>query len=489
MGVIARQSLRAAIAIGAGMALGAVNTLYVLPRAFEGHEDLWGLVRVLISWGAIASQILTLGIPSAMLRFLPRYSDDERSQVFTTMLLFPAAALAVTGLVMAIGGEAAVARWGGDDADVVHGRLGYLYVIIVVFAVAAVARATVISRLKSTVVNVMEEPWLKGSYLALALAFGAGLLGFDAFLLAYVGTYVVYAGVIAAQAWANRIRLKLPLKTGEIRNFLGYSGFNLLTIGSAVIAQNLDYVMVGSYLGLAEVPKYSLAAFVGYVVALPSRAASGILSGVSADRMAKEGPEGMRTLCRQATRVKFSLALAVFVAIWAGYPAFEQLLPPAYHGLEPVFIAIGLQQVVLAAGGTVGATIGFGPHYRKGLPIQVGLLVMTVLTNHVCMQTFGWGLAGAAVATLFTAVWNFGWYTLLLWRLHRIHPFSWDLLKVAAVSSVCAVVFRTVLLPEMPHWLEAGGRGALAGGAALAGGLALGAIPELRDAIRRTIGR
>jgi hypothetical protein len=41
----------------------------------------------------------------------------------------------------------------------------------------------------------------------------------------------------------------------------------------------------------------------------------------------------------------------------------------------------------------------------------------------------------------------------------------------------------------MPHWLEAGGRGALAGGAALAGGLALGAIPELRDAIRRTVGR
>jgi len=489
MGVIARQSLRAAIAIGAGMALGAVNTLYVLPRAFEGHEDLWGLVRVLISWGAIAAQILTLGIPSAMLRFLPRYEAEERAQVFTTMLLFPASALLVAGLALALGGEAAVARWGGDDADVVHGRLGYLYVVVVVFAVAAISRAAVISRLKSTVVTVLEEPWLKGSYLALALAFGAGWLGFDAFLLAYVGTYVVYAGVIAAQAWANRVRLKFPLKTGEIRNILGYSGYNLLTIGSAVIAQNLDYVMVGSYLGLAEVPRYSLAAFVGYVVALPSRAAGGILSGVSADRMAKEGAEGMRTLCRQATRVNSALALAVFVAIWAGYPAFEQLLPPTYRGLEPVFIAIGLQQVVIAAGGTVGATIGYGPHYRKGLPIHVGLLVMTVLTNHLCMQTFGWGLAGAAAATLFTAVWNFGWYTLLLWRLHRIHPFSWDLLKVAAVSGGCAVVFRTLPLPEMPHWLEAGGRGALAGGAALAGGLALGAIPELRDAIRRTLGR
>jgi hypothetical protein len=37
--------------------------------------------------------------------------------------------------------------------------------------------------------------------------------------------------------------------------------------------------------------------------------------------------------------------------------------------------------------------------------------------------------------------------------------------------------------------IEAFGRGALAGGTAIGLGLAWGAIPELRDAIRRTIGR
>ncbi len=489
MGVIARQSLRSAVAIGAGMALGAVNTLYVLPRAFEGHEDLWGLVRVLVSWGAIASQVLTLGIPSAIIRFLPRYPEPERPQVFTTLILFPAAAVAAAGLVLAVGGEAAVQRWGGEDADVMTGRVGYLFVMIVVFATAAVSRAAVITRLKATTMAILEEPWLKGSYLALALAFGAGMLGFNAFLLAYVGTYVIYAGVLAAQAWANRIRLKLPLVTKDLKEVLGYSGFNLLTAGSAVIAQNLDYIMVGSYLGLAEVPRYSLAAFVGYVVSVPYRAAGSILTGVSADRMATQGPEGMRQLCRQSTRVNFALSLAVFVAIWAGYPAFERLLPPNYQGLEPVFIAIGLQQVISGSLGTVGPVIGFGPHYRRSLPIQIGLLVMTVLTNHVCMQTFGWGLAGAAVATLFTAVWNFCWYTLLLWRLHRIHPFTWDLLRILAVSAAAAVVFRVIPLPEMHASIEAFGRGALAGGTAIGLGLAWGAIPELRDAIRRTIGR
>jgi hypothetical protein len=152
------------VAIGAGMALGAVNTLYVLPRAFEGHEDLWGLVRVLVSWGAIASQVLTLGIPSAIIRFLPRYPEPERPQVFTTLILFPAAAVAAAGLVLAVGGEAAVQRWGGKDADVMTGRVGYLFVMIVVFATAAVSRAAVITRLKATTMAILEEPWLQGCW-------------------------------------------------------------------------------------------------------------------------------------------------------------------------------------------------------------------------------------------------------------------------------------------------------------------------------------
>jgi ATP-dependent helicase HrpB len=81
--------------------------------------------------------------------------------VFTTLILFPAAAVAAAGLVLAVGGEAAVQRWGGEDADVMTGRVGYLFVMIVVFATAAVTRAAVITRLKATTMAILEEPWLK----------------------------------------------------------------------------------------------------------------------------------------------------------------------------------------------------------------------------------------------------------------------------------------------------------------------------------------
>ena len=78
MGVIAKQSGFAAIALGAGMVLGALNNIVVLPRAFEGNEVIWGLVRIMTSWGMICAAISTLGAPGAILRFLHRYDEGER---------------------------------------------------------------------------------------------------------------------------------------------------------------------------------------------------------------------------------------------------------------------------------------------------------------------------------------------------------------------------------------------------------------------------
>ena len=66
MGVIAKQSGFAAIALGAGMVVGALNNMVVLPRAFDGNEAIWGLVRIMTSWGMICASISTLGAPGRL---------------------------------------------------------------------------------------------------------------------------------------------------------------------------------------------------------------------------------------------------------------------------------------------------------------------------------------------------------------------------------------------------------------------------------------
>ena len=41
-GIVAKQSARNAVVLSTGLVLGAVNTMYVLPKAFDGFEEGWG---------------------------------------------------------------------------------------------------------------------------------------------------------------------------------------------------------------------------------------------------------------------------------------------------------------------------------------------------------------------------------------------------------------------------------------------------------------
>ena len=44
----------------------------------------------------------------------------------------------------------------------------------------------------------------------------------------------------------------------------------------------------------------------------------------------------------------------------------------------------------------------------SSLPISLGLVVMTLITNYAFMQWLGWDIEGAALATGLTGVWNMG---------------------------------------------------------------------------------
>ena len=125
MGIVAKQSARNSVALVTGLLLGAINTMYVLPKAFEGFEEGWGLLRILTAWGTILAQILALGSPSAILRFLPHASDDKReSAMLTTLCLLPAVALAAVGVVSTFAGADVLLALDANAGWLLEDRVG-----------------------------------------------------------------------------------------------------------------------------------------------------------------------------------------------------------------------------------------------------------------------------------------------------------------------------------------------------------------------------
>jgi len=173
MGIVAKQSARNTVALAAGLLLGAVNTMYVLPKAFEGFEEGWGLLRILSAWGTILAQVLALGTPSTMLRFLPQAQGDTKREnaMLSTLLILPAAALALVGVASTFVGSDVLLALDANAGWLLQDRMGAFLFMASAYLAMFLLRAALVHRMRTVVVTVIQEVWLKGTYLALAVVY------------------------------------------------------------------------------------------------------------------------------------------------------------------------------------------------------------------------------------------------------------------------------------------------------------------------------
>ena len=264
--------------------------------------------------------------------------------------------------------------------------------------------------------------------------------------------------------------------------------------GARVVAKNLDFVMVGGLLGLALVPRYTFAFFIATVVSMPVRAMSPILQSLTSKAVQNRGPKQCQPELQQSARVQLTVTAALLVAILTGMPALDLALPETYQGLKWVVLAVGLAFAAEASGGIAGPILQFSSRYKLSLPINLGLVLMTVASNYLFMSWLGWGIEGAALATGLTGVWNMGWRTSLIWRLFRIHPFTPQWMGVLALAIGVGGVSLFLNLPEWvigagPVWQLAYAVfvGGVAGSIVLGGNWALGGLPELTAEIEKRL--
>ena len=241
-------------------------------------------------------------------------------------------------------------------------------------------------------------------------------------------------------------------------------------------------------------PRYTFAFFIATVVSMPVRAMSPILQSLTSKAVQNRGPEQCGPELRQSARVQLTVTSALLVAIVAGMPALDLALPEMYRGLKWVVLAVGMAFAAEASGGIAGPILQFSSRYKLSLPINLGLVLMTVATNYLFMSWLGWGIEGAALATGLTGVWNMGWRTSLIWRLFRIHPFTPQWMGVLALAIGVGGVSLFLNLPEWvigagPVWQLAYAVfvGGVAGSIVLGGNWALGGLPELTAEIEKRL--
>jgi O-antigen/teichoic acid export membrane protein len=401
LGVVINQASKNAISILIGTILGAVNTILILPKAFEGFEEGWGLLKVMTAYALIFSQFFHGGIPNTVIRYFPQLTIQTRPAFLRWAFTIPVLGSIIFLLLFLLLGNDTLRLVQEGDAALLQPHRWELIILTISLIVFYALNGYLSAVLKTTVYQFLNETFLKAWFMLVALLFWFDMCSFETLLFLYVGGYVLASVILlihSLQTGLSFSRGEFPLQKKELYN---YSFYSILDRGAAILVNNLDIIMVGMLIGLNEVAYYTLAFYIGSVSLLPQKSLLSIANPITSKAIAEKNHAALLDIYRQSSQVQLLFGGYIFVSIWVCINEILHLLPNQYQeGMWVVFF-IGMAKMFYMATGVSGGILVYSQHYRLNFRLNLILIFLTIGTNYLFISptVFDMGITGAALAT------------------------------------------------------------------------------------------
>lgn len=457
IGLATRQASFNAIHILLGTVAGAVNTMVVLPKAFPEQDGRWGVIIVLTSWALIFAQLLNLGAPNTLMRYLPRFKDDEARQRalqgFSTVMI--GVGIGLLAVLLLLGKSFFLSWFSPDDADKMRGNLDLLFVLFACMTLNVGLGGYLWAKLKTTWTQFVQETWLKTSYMLAALAFLFEAISYEMLLLLYTGIYGVSTLMLLVVALKEGLRPSFRWKGLPVKELVEYGLFSVLDRGISVIVHRTDFVMMAVILSLSSVEAYNPAFYIAAVAMIPQKAIAAIVNPLMAKAIAADDREEMQTLYSKSALNQVLVGGLIFGCTWASIDEVMMLLPDRYSGGKWVVLFIGISRLVYLMSGAAGALIQFSQWYRANFVLNAGFFVLTVISNYFCMHPnyLDLGMEGAAIATAASFVVYNAAKVIFVRQKHHMHMVSRNLVIALLLTTIPAAALQGWNpLPDAPFW-------------------------------------
>ncbi len=434
MGVIARQSIKGAIANYIGVAIGFFVSFFVLTKYLTQEEI--GLTRVLVDAAMLFSSLAQLGSNSSVVKFFPYFRDDKNNHgVFGLSVLLPLAGFVLFALAFLIFREPLLAVYA--DKSPLLADYFYLLPMLTFFSLyTSVFETNASVLLRITVPKLVREVGIRLFNLVAYLLYGFDLISIDIFVWMFCGSYGL----------AMLLNLGYLMTLGHIsfridRGFLTHDrvkeiGRYTLYMTMTALAGNIplfNSLFLGAKTGLALTGVYTIASYIANVVEVPYRSLGAISRPVIATAIKEDRWDEVNRLSRQVSLHQLLVSLLIFYVIWINIDTLFAVIPNGkdyVDGVGVVFL-LGIAKVINSSFSVSSDILNYSRFYSRGLPFIVVLTVAAIVFNNTLIGSMG--ISGAACATLCAYLL---YYVLLLgylWRKLKVSVFSTGQLKTVVL--------------------------------------------------------
>ena len=435
MGVIARQSIKGALANYLGVAIGFVIVFFVQTR-FLTEEEV-GLTRVMVDAAMLFSCLAQLGTNASTVRFFPHYGK----RVFGLSWLLPLAGFTIVAVLLLIFHGSLVELY--SEKSPLIADYFYLLPMLTFFALYMTVfetNASVLMRI--TVPKMVREVGIRVFNLGAYLLYGYRLISLDLFVWLFCGAYVV--AMFINLFYLLRI-VKFDFSIFKLdwhfftRERVRETGRYTLFMTATVLAGNIPLInslFLGAKAGAALTGVYAIASYIANVVEVPYRSLGAISRPVVATAVKEGDWAEVNRLTRQVSLHQLLVSLTIFYIIWINLTTLYTFIPngASYAGGAGVVLIMGLAKVFNSSFSIGTDVLNYSRYYTRAL-VFIALLTMSAIVLNTWLIGL-WGIDGSAAATLLSYLLYFTVLLTYLWRRMGVSLFSAGQLKVVVIMAV-----------------------------------------------------
>ena len=439
MGVIARQSIKGALANYLGVAIGFVITFFVLTRYLTEEEV--GLTRVMVDAAMLFSCLAQLGTNASTVRFFPHYGN----RVFGLSLLLPLAGFLLVGLLLLVFHGPLVELY--SEKSPLIADYFYLLPMLTFFALYMTVfetNASVLMRI--TVPKMVREVGIRVFNLVAYLLYGYRLITLDVFVWLFCGSYGL-AMMLNLCYLLRIVKFDIGVFRFDWRFFTRErrreTGRYTLFMTATVLAGNIPLInslFLGAKAGAALTGVYAIASYIANVVEVPYRSLGAISRPVVATSVKEGDWSEVNRLARQVSLHQLLVSLTIFYLIWINLDTLYAFIPngDSYAGGMGVVLILSLAKVVNSSFSIGTDVLNYSRHYSRAL-LFIALLTLSAIGLNTWLIGL-WGIDGSAAATLLSYLLYFAVLLGYLWKRLRVSLFSAAQLKVVALMVAAFVL-------------------------------------------------
>jgi O-antigen/teichoic acid export membrane protein len=422
MGVAARQSIITTALNYVGVAIGAFNTLWLLPKAMTTGEI--GLYRVIISMAVLCVPFAQMGIIQSSLKYFPGYqTKTDRNRLFSALILLVLAGFILFLIISWLLKTPISTFFEARSPDV---KNYYDLVISLVFLMIIFGLLESFSRnyLQIVVPNLIKELFLRALASILILLYLLNFLSFNEMLYGLIINYSLSILVLAI--FLNSKYGLFPTATirgVRIKELINYALFAVLGTGGAVIVMQIDSILVTGLLGLDMNGVYTTAFFIAVVVEIPRRGISQVSTTLISSAFHAGDLKSVEKIYRKTSINLMLIAMLIYMLIILNLDQLFYFIPDwqRFQAGKIVVVLVGLGKLIDLTFGVNTEVIIMSKHFKFNIIAIATLSILTILTNLWLIPPYG--LMGAALATFISlTVFNIIKYIFILVKI-GIQPF------------------------------------------------------------------